>query len=664
MVVEEFERDSKPAIDNYSRRLVEFCSSKALENECCNLEEKITDGSLSRFTYDMMLAWERPSSADEEPDSESIAKEKEDRKEPLKGNEELLNDDIPLFYSDIMPLLVNEERSIGEDAFVWLASLLPLVADVVNARFTFETLTAMTASQLHFPAYDRFLKEMDKCSKYLRKQTAPTGFELAEDEFILHVEGTARTQRVVRHIGATSWPGRLTLTNQALYFEASGVVSYETAIRVDLSKADVDHQVKAASTGPWGAPLFDKAIIYESSQLAEPLVLEFPEMTSSTRREHWLTLIKEVILLHRFISRFNIESPMQALEMHARTILGVLRLHAAREMLRISPPVPTNFLIFSLYDDLPKGDYVLEELSNSLKQTNRITHCNAASILKSLNMSLPMDTMEMQEGLEEQPSSQADSLASLETTIGQVREEAKEVSIAKATVEEMKAEGISDSLLVLVDLLNPLKNLLPWLQRILSWEIPTATFVLLVMNLVIIYKEWVGYAIAVFLMCGVGMMLWARRKRMGEKCNEVVVSTSSDKTTMESIVAAQHSLKNLHELIKTVNITILKIWSIIVSKAPKHANLVMWAMTGGAVLLVAVPFRFVLMGLTLYFFMANSKSGKSISSSHDSERTLRLVVVFSSYACAVNNSKRSFGCYILSVAVCSLILSVAMDCKA
>ncbi|XP_010917843.1 uncharacterized protein [Elaeis guineensis] len=500
-LVEEFERGLKPATDNHSRRLVEFCSSKALENECCNLEEKITDGSLSRFTYDMMLAWERPSSADEELDSESIAKEKEDRKEPLKENEEQLDDDIPLFYSDIMPLLVNEERSVGEDAFVWLASLLPLVADVVNARFTFETLTALTASRLHFPAYDRFLKEMDKCSKYLRKQTAPTGFELAEDEFILHVEGTAGTQRVVRHIGATSWPGRLTLTNQALYFEASGVVSYETAIRVDLSKVDVDHQVKAASTGPWGAPLFDKAIIYESSQLAEPLVLEFPEMTSSTRREHWLTLIKEVILLHRFISRFNIDSPMQALEMHARTILGVLRLHAAREMLRMSPPVPTNFLIFSLYDDLPKGDYVLEELSNSLKQTNRIAHCNAATILKSLNMSLPMDTMEMQEGFEEHPSSQADSLASLETTIGQVREEAKEVSIAKATIEEMKAEGISDSLLVLV-----------------------------------------------------------------------------------------------------------------------HANLVMWAMTGGAVLLVAVPFKFVLMGLTMYFFMANSKAGKSMSSAHGDRR--------------------------------------------
>ena len=43
--------------------------------------------------------------------------------------------------------------------------------------------------------------------KNLQKQSKPKGVELADDEFILHVEGTASTQRVIRHIGGTSWPG-------------------------------------------------------------------------------------------------------------------------------------------------------------------------------------------------------------------------------------------------------------------------------------------------------------------------------------------------------------------------------------------------------------------------------------------------------------------------
>lgn len=46
-----------------------------------------------------------------------------------------------------------------------------------------------------------------RCIKHLQKQATPTGVEPADDEFILHVEGTASTPRVVRHIGGSSWPG-------------------------------------------------------------------------------------------------------------------------------------------------------------------------------------------------------------------------------------------------------------------------------------------------------------------------------------------------------------------------------------------------------------------------------------------------------------------------
>lgn len=71
----EFEMSFKPGVDNYSRRLVEFCSLKALEILSSDLGEKITDGSFSRFTYDMMLAWERPGAplTDEEPHSVRIS---------------------------------------------------------------------------------------------------------------------------------------------------------------------------------------------------------------------------------------------------------------------------------------------------------------------------------------------------------------------------------------------------------------------------------------------------------------------------------------------------------------------------------------------------------------------------------------------------------------
>lgn len=49
--------------------------------------------------------------------------------------------------------------------------------------------------------------EFLRCIKHLQKQEIPSGVELGDDEFILHVEGTLSSDRVVRHIGGTSWPG-------------------------------------------------------------------------------------------------------------------------------------------------------------------------------------------------------------------------------------------------------------------------------------------------------------------------------------------------------------------------------------------------------------------------------------------------------------------------
>ncbi|KAK2982110.1 hypothetical protein RJ640_023392 [Escallonia rubra] len=582
---QEFESLWKPEASGYSRKLIEFYCSKALNVMCCDIQEEISDGSFSRFTFDMMLAWEMPCSDDEES------------------------------YK------VDQDRSVGEDAFVWLGTLVPLVVDVVNGRFTFETLTASTANRLHFPAYDRFLKEIDRCIKHLQKQTTPKGVELADDEFILHVEGTASTQRVVRHIGGASWPGRLTLTNYALYFETSGVISYEDAIKLDLSK-DVDQSVKPAATGPWGAPLFDKAIVYESSELQDGVVLEFPEMTSSTRRDHWLALVKEVILLHRFLSKFKVESPVQAWEVHARAILGIVRLHAAREMLRISPPVPRSFLIFALFDELPKGDYVLQELAESLKKVDCSHPCSASSILRSMNISRPCAPCAVVKEISEKSGcvgDQVDNLSSLEGAINQVREEAKEIDIAKATAQGLKEEGIGESALILKESLKPLANVLPRFEEILTWERPEMTVIAIGTILLVVYKEWVGKAIATFLLWLISKMVWARRQRIGKR-TKIIVCTASDQTTVESLVSAQHGLKTVQYIMQLANITILKIWSILLSRSPKHTDIVMMAITGAAIVLAVVPFKYIIMALVLYCFTMTSKLKKHVETQQGNRR--------------------------------------------
>ncbi|KAK9170175.1 hypothetical protein Syun_002315 [Stephania yunnanensis] len=613
-LVQEFETTWKPEARGYSRKLVEYCSSRALYSICCyNMEEKINDGSFSRFSYDMMLAWERPSSADDELPSEARAKESEDKNLHMRVGGEM-HEDIPLFYSDLMPLLVNEEPSIGEEAYVWMGSLVPLAVDVVNGHFTFVTLTEATAHRIYFPAYDKFLKEIDKCIKHLQKQAKPTAIEFVEDEFILHVEGTATSQRVVRHIGGISRPGpcRLTLTNYALYFEPCGVISYGNALKIDLS-SNVDHNVKCSATGPWGAPLFDKGITYESSTQAkgrsDSVVLEFPEMKGSTRRDHWFGLIQEIILLHKFLSKFNITSPLQVWDIQARTMLAIVRLHAAREMLRISPPIPSSFLIFTLFDELPKGDFVLEELANGLKQFASVHPCSGTSILRSLNVSSPtVSSIEVKEEIEEIKNDQADSLSALENTINQVKEEAKETIIAKAGAERLKEDGIGDSITVLMvsNSMHPLQHPKGAVKPHEKGDamVRRNPFLEETCNQHHCIRRDVSYHIQGMdrrrnssnLVWLVLLMIFARYEKLRDQHKEIVVSTGSNQqTTMESIVSAQHGLNT-------------------------HANQVMAAMVGLAILLAVIPFKYVILILAAQIFVMNTELGKSLQSEQSNRR--------------------------------------------
>ncbi|CAN8314684.1 unnamed protein product [Cochlearia groenlandica] len=630
-MVEEFEFQWKPESEGtYSKKFVEFCCSKAMRRVCEKIPERIKDGSFTRLTFDMMLAWQQPDANDgNNSHLESLGKESEDRRIQATLSPE--QDDISLFYSDIMPLLADHEPSVGEDAFVYLGSIVSLHVDIINGRYTFETLTAPTAHQLYFPAYDMFVKEILKCMKHLQKQASPKGVELADDEIILHVEGTMASQRVVRHIKETSWPGRLTLTNYALYFEAAGIINYEDALKIDLTK-DASSSAKPISTGPWGAPLFDKAIVYESPDFEDGIVLEFPEMTSSTRRDHWLMLIKEITLMHHFLKKYNVEAPSQAWEIHSRTILGITRLHAAREMLRISPPDPKKFIIFSLFDEVPKGDFVLEELAEiSLKVGATKNPCSASSILRNMNMEqlgnmVKEEVVEKSKEREEVMIDNEEMLASLESVVNQSREEEKEIEKAKATTTELEEDGITESVAVLMELMRPLQDTLPWFQEVVYWERPTRTLFVLAITIITVYKEWIGKAIAACLIWLVVKMAQNRHKKMVHKKKEdaITVSTESDQTVTESIVSAQYGLIRLHQLMQHVNITIMKLRSIYSFKASKHARMVMGSMIALASFFAVVPFKLVIIFGVIYSFVMTSPVGKYISNDNDqSNRRLK-----------------------------------------
>jgi hypothetical protein len=58
----------------------------------------------------------------------------------------------------------------------------------------------------------------------------------------------------------------LTLTNYALYFKPSSVISYKEPVKLNLS-SDAGHKVAPDLSGPWGTRIFDKAIAYKTSSM-------------------------------------------------------------------------------------------------------------------------------------------------------------------------------------------------------------------------------------------------------------------------------------------------------------------------------------------------------------------------------------------------------------
>ncbi|GKA36076.1 hypothetical protein Tco_0722567 [Tanacetum coccineum] len=92
----------------------------------------------------------------------------------------------------------------------------------------------------------------------------------------------------------------------------------------------------------------------------------------------------------------------------------------------------------------------------------------------------------------------------------------------------------------------------PWFQEIIEWKRPVTTIMVMSISLLV--------------------------KRRSRKANQVEVGkrtkftvTTPDQTTIDSIVAAQHGINTIYNIMQLVNILLLKIWTIWLANAPKIA---------------------------------------------------------------------------------------------
>ncbi|KAF8116649.1 hypothetical protein N665_0015s0026 [Sinapis alba] len=563
----------------FPRNFLEYCCFRALALSV-GVTGHLSDKTFRRLTFDMMVAWEVPSAS-----SQSL-------------------------------LSVDGDPTVGLEAFSRIAPAVPVIADVIICENLFLVLASSSSSssdgvRLHFSVYDKYLYGLERAIKKMKSQSESSllSYVRSKGEKILEIDGTVTTQPVLEHIGMSTWPGRLILTDHALYFEAIKVVSFDTPKRYSLSE-DLKQVIKPELTGPWGTRLFDKAVSYKSISLPEPVVMEFPELKGHTRRDYWLALIREVLYVHRYINKFKIVTGVAKDEAISKAVLGILRVQAIQELGLTNPVRYENLLPFNLCDELPGGDHILEtlaEMSSSrvLDSTNKTKEGTLYSISASDMLS--------QLGLVFGSSPRSSSLVVGEVVVGDVnplekavkqsRKNYEKVVLAQETVNGVKVDGIDTNLAVMKELLLPVMEIGNWLLSLAYWDDPLKSFVFCLFSTFIIYRGWIGYVFAFASLFIAGFILLTRCFSKREKVMiELKVMAPPPMNTMEQLLAVQNAISQLEQLVQDANIVLLKFRALLLSLFPQASEKFAVAIVVATTMMVFVSWNYLILVVFLELF--------------------------------------------------------------
>lgn len=579
---ENFDSEASDSIKHpsqYPRHLLEYCCFRALEVSVQKVGH-LADKKFRRLTYDMMLAWESPDAASKS--------------------------------------LVDEYATVGIEAFSRIAPAVPIIANVIIIDNLFGVLTASSGGRLQFSSYEKYLAGLERAIRKLKTQTESSLLSSPRSsrrEKILEVEGTVPTQPVLEHIGISTWPGRLTLTDHVLYFEPLCVVSYDKAKRYDLSKDD-KQVVKPELTGPWGTRLFDRAIFCKSITISEPFVIEFPELKGHTRRDYWLAIIREILYVHRFIHKYNITGIGRE-DVLSKAVLGILRVQAIQDINALNPMETKALLMFNLCDTLPGGDIILETLarmstSKEFDQTANFKVRSGMYSMSALNMVSNL-------GISFRTSLNLPDVAgiivgeiavggmtALEGAVKESRSNYEKVVSAQATIDGVKVDGIDTNLAVMKELLFPVMELWKWLLSMAYWDDPIKSLMFCTVNSYIICRGWLAYAIAAALFFIAVFIAITRLCNQGMCIDELKVIVPPPMTKMDQILAVQNALSRAEVLLQDGNVILLKTRALLLSIFPQASQKFAVVLLLLAVTLAVLPSKFLALVCFLDTFTRHS----------------------------------------------------------
>ncbi|KAK1257083.1 hypothetical protein QJS04_geneDACA019235 [Acorus gramineus] len=614
---------------SYARNLLEYCSYQALHAVTARASH-LADKEFRRLTYDMMLAWDDPGVGTEDSFKEASCSGTSASEDEDGGS---------LFYtnSTCMAIQVDGRKTVGREAFARIAPACPAVADIITVHNLFDALTINSCGRLHFIIYDKYIGSLNKVLRNAKSLTAPpstSNLQLVEGEIIIDVDGTVPTQPIFQHTGISAWPGRLTLSNRAIYCEPLGVGSYDKAVVYDLSM-DLKQVIKPELTGPLGARLFDTAVMYKATSISEPVYLEFAEFKGHSRRDYWLSIILEIFHVHSFIRKFSLKENQQA-EALAKATLGIFRYRAVKEAFHFMPSHFKTLLPFSLADNLPKGDEILDALARHLELLDRTVQTNNDPEISS-HLQLQAGSLQVflvtlvrfgfllpneVDGASQTGYHVGDvyvgEKSPLELAVKWSISASGRAEAAQATVDQVKVEGIDTNIAVMKELLFPFIELAGRLDVLASWEDPLKSTMFLALVSYGVYRDWVKYTLPCIFVFLAAIMLWHKHKSKNKAVEAFRVSPPPSKNPVEQLITLQEAISEFEAHVREGNIILLKLRALLFAAFPQATDTVVLSLIATAAVCAFVPLKHVVILVLLEAYTRQMPLRR-----HSSEKLIR-----------------------------------------
>ncbi|KAI5069642.1 hypothetical protein GOP47_0015943 [Adiantum capillus-veneris] len=568
--------------------LLEYCCFKALATLTKNTNF-LKDKQFRYLSFEMMIAWEAPGSV------AMCFKKLQNRR---NGREKMDKHDTHLSYSAVIPLLVHQKTTVGEEAFTHIVPAISGVADVLSAHFLFYALACPTGGRLPFRIYDRYLKEIDKALMNLREWTRRLNVD--KSEVVVEIEGTMASGLVIQHVGASTWPGRLILTSRQLYFEPIGVTSHDMCQSWDLA-ADLQQVVEPYSSGSRTVLFLDRALSYKS--IDDHTIFEFPGAFGCTRRDYWLMIIQEILYAHQFVRNFSLDGD-GLIEAISRSIMGILRFKAVREALRANPAQPKLLLCFSMAHALPQANFLLRILGDNLTKTTHVDPKQALMIERSVGYAKP--AVHTLFPTEQAPESKIgefflDDIPRVKKVIEQCSPLWKDANGCEIKLSREKADCLSVNIATIKAVVSSLQPVILYVNGLISWDEPYKTIFAILLGASIIMRDLLQY-VACFLSMGIVCFILFFKGAGDGPLSGVVDILCPSQSTAGEVLELQQALNGLEELLKTSNITLLKTRALFFSVCPKATDQVILLMMIGAAFFTILPMKILVLLLFLEVF--------------------------------------------------------------